>query len=120
MTINTKEDLIKLIIDHNIPLEKIVKDRCDVDWDYNAKTFYEMGVDDLDIAEIMWDIEKNYDCDITDELFDELGAFGSVIGYGKEKLINPNDLIISVIRDRKLKELGILDDVEIPQKSGIV
>ncbi len=37
-----------------------------------------------------------------------------------EKLINPNDLIISVIRDRKLKELGILDDVEIPQKSGIV
>ena len=120
MTINTKEDLIKLIIDHNIPLEKIVKDRCDVDWDYNAKTFHEMGVYDLDIVEIMMDIEKDYDCDITDELFDELSAFGSVIGYGKEKLINPNDLIISVIRDRKLKELGILDDVEIPQKNGIV
>ena len=107
MTINTKENLIQLITYHNIPLEKIVKDRCDVDWDYNAKTFHEMGVDDLDIAVIMMGIEKNYDCDITDELFDELGV-GSVIGYGKEKLINPNDLIISVIRDRKLKELGIL------------
>ena len=61
MTINTKEDLIQLITYNNIPLEKIVKDRCYVDWDYNAK----------------------------------------------EKLINPNDLIISVIRDKKLKELGI-------------
>jgi hypothetical protein len=48
-------------------------------------------------------IEKNYDCFITDELCGELGILGS----DKKEYINPNDLIVSVVRDRKLKELGI-------------
>ena len=103
MTINTKEEFIQFLSIKNISLERIVKERCNVDWDYNVKTFDEMGVDDLDIVEIIMDIEKNYDCFITDEFCGELGILGS----SDKNYINPNDLIISVIRDRKLKELGL-------------
>ena len=103
MTINTKEEFIQFLSIKNISLERIVKERCNVDWDYNVKTFDEMGVDDLDIVEIIMDIEKNYDCFITDEFCGELGILGS----DKKEYINPNDLIVSVVRDRKLKELGL-------------
>lgn len=102
-SINTKEEFIQFIATNNISLEQIVKDRCDVDWDYNSKTFYEMGLDDLDVVEVIMDIEKCYDCFITDELCGELGILGS----SDKKYINPNDLIVSVVRDRKLKELGL-------------
>lgn len=102
-SINTKGEFIQFISSNNIPLEDIVKERCDVDWGYNAKTFHEMGLDDLDILEVVMDIEKKYDCSISDQFCDELGVLGS----NKEKYINPNDLIVSVVRDKKLKELGI-------------
>jgi acyl carrier protein len=103
MTINTKEEFIQFIATNNLSLEKIVKERCNIDWDYNAKTFQEMGLDDLDIVEVIMCIEKDYDCFISDEFCPELGALGS----SDKKYINPNDLIVSVVRDRKLKELGI-------------
>ena len=103
MTINTKEEFIQFLAINNISLEQIIKERCNVDWDYNAKTFDEMGLDDLDIVEVIMDIEKNYDCFIADEFCVELGALGS----DKKEYINPNDLIVSVVRDRKLKELGL-------------
>jgi len=103
MTINTKEEFIQFLAINNVSLEQIIKERCNVDWDYNAKTFDEMGLDDLDIVEVIMGIEKNYDCFITDEFCGELGILGS----SDKKYINPNDLIISVIRDRKLKELGL-------------
>lgn len=102
-SINTKEEFIQFIATNNLSLEQIVKERCNIDWDYNAKTFQEMGLDDLDIVEVIMDIEKDYDCFISDLLLGELGALGS----DKKEYINPNDLIVSVIRDRKLKELGI-------------
>ena len=102
-SINTKGEFIQFISSNNIPLEEIVKERCDVDWDYNAKTFHEMGLDDLDILEVVMDIEKKYDCSISDQFCDELGVLGS----NKENYINPNDLIVSIVRDRKLKELGL-------------
>ena len=103
MTINTKKEFIQFLAINNVSLEQIIKERCNVDWDYNAKTFDEMGLDDLDIVEVIMDIEKNYDCFIADEFCVELGALGS----DKKEYINPNDLIVSVVRDRKLKELGI-------------
>ena len=103
MTINTKEEFIQFLAINKVSLEQIIKERCNVDWDYNAKTFDEMGLDDLDIVEVIMGIEKNYDCFITDELCGELGILGS----DKKEYINPNDLIVSVVRDRKLKELGI-------------
>ena len=103
MTINTKKEFIKFLSINNVSLEQIIKERCNADWDYNAKTFQEMGLDDLDIVEVIMDIEKDYDCLITDEFCSELGALGS----DKKEYINPNDLIVSVVRDRKLKELGL-------------
>ena len=102
-SINTKEEFIQFIATNYISLEHIIKERCNVDWDYNAKTFQEMGLDDLDIVEVIMGIEKNYDCFITDEFCGELGILGS----NDKKYINPNDLIVSVVRDRKLKELGL-------------
>ena len=102
-SINTKEEFIQFLAINNISLEQIIKERCNVDWDYNAKTFDEMGLDDLDIVEVIMGIEKNYDCFITDEFCGELGILGS----DKKEYINPNDLIVSVVRDRKLKELGL-------------
>ena len=62
-----------------------------------------MGLDDLDIIEVIMCIEKDYDCFISDEFCPELGALGS----NKKEYINPNDLLVSVVRERKLKELGI-------------
>ena len=103
MTINTKEQFIQFIETNNVLLEQTVKERCNIDWDYNAKTFQEMGLDELDIVDVIMDIEKNYNCFITDEFCSELGALGS----DKKKYINPNDLIRSINRDKKLKELGI-------------
>ena len=100
-SINTKEEFIQFLAINNISLEQIIKERCNVDWDYNAKTFDEMGLYDLDIVEVIMDIEKNYDRFIADEFCVELGILGS------KKYINPNDLIVSVVRDRKLKELGL-------------
>ena len=46
MTINTKEEFIQFLAINNVSLEQIIKERCNVDWDYNAKTFQEMGLDD--------------------------------------------------------------------------
>ena len=102
MTINTKEEFIQFIKINNISLDRIIEERFNVNWDYNAKTFDEMGLDDLDIVELIMDIEKDYNCQISDEFCDKLDILSR-----SEDTINPNDLLISVIRDRKLKELGI-------------
>ena len=67
-SINTKKEFIQFLAINNISLEQIIKERCNVDWDYNAKTFDEMGLDDLDIVEVIMDIEKNYDCFIAELL----------------------------------------------------
>jgi acyl carrier protein len=102
MTINTKEQFIQFILDKNINLGHYLE-KLNLKWDYNAKTFAEMGVDDLDVVEIIMSIEKDYDCFISDEFCGELGILGS----SNKNYINPNDLIIGVVRDRKLKELGL-------------
>jgi acyl carrier protein len=100
MTINTKEELIQFIFDKNIRIEYYVEKK-GIEWNYNAKSFSELVEDDIDIIEIIMDIEKDYDCEITDKLCDDLGILNA------NSTINPNELCINFIRDQKLKDLGI-------------
>ena len=102
--IDTKTKLIQFIIENTIPLEDIVKKRFDITWDYNSKSFLDMGLDELDIIELVMILEKDYECSISDELCTDLGALTNL---HQSNIINPNDLIRSYIRERKLKELGL-------------
>jgi len=95
MTIRTIEGLADLFKTRLFSLENLVNEKTGFQWDYTAKTFGQMGVDDLDVVELVMDIEKAFDCVITDDLLDVL--------YG----CDPNSLLVSVIRQRKLEELGI-------------
>jgi acyl carrier protein len=95
MTIRTIEGLANLFKTRLFSLEKLVNEKTGCQWDYTAKTFGQMGVDELDVVELVMDIEKIFDCVITDDLLDVL--------YG----CDPNSLLVSVIRQRKLEELGI-------------
>ena len=100
MTINTKEELIQFIFDKNIRIEYYVEKK-GIEWNYNAKSFNEMLEDDVDTLEIIMDIEKDYNCEITDQLCDDLGILNA------NSTINTNELCINFIRDQKLKDLGI-------------
>lgn len=93
IVIKTIEDLIK-VIDGGFSFE-IFFEKLGIDWDYEAETFEEMGADDLDVIEMIMELEKTFDCEIRDEC-------------GELMLkMNPNDLLISVRRKRKLDDLGI-------------
>jgi acyl carrier protein len=60
------------------------------------KTWYEMGLDDLDIVEMIMKLEKKYGFEFPDNLLDEV--------FGEDtKPIN----FIGVVRQRKLNDLGI-------------
>ena len=99
-------ELVKVLIDNNISLDLLFIEKIG-NWDYNAKSFYVMDIDDMDAIEMIMEIEKLCDCSISDELCDKMGIMGS---YDKPGLINPNDIIASVksgIRLKKLEELGI-------------
>lgn len=58
----------------------------------------EIDLDTLDIIEIIMEIEKEYDIEISDNLLDEIESIGF-----HEIYLN----LISVRRDTKLNELGI-------------
>lgn len=95
MTIKTIEQLVTILLPNTF--NDMVREHVDNDfeWDYNAKTFTEMDVDDLDLIEVIMNIEKKYDCYITD--------------YLGEKILNdnPQKLMISYRRNSRLEEIGI-------------
>ena len=93
--VKTIDELVKVLNTRVFSLEKLYEDRVGCDWNYDAKTFYEMGADNIDVIEVIMDIEKIFDCVIPDDLGDLILS------------MNPNDLLISVRRQRKLDELGI-------------
>lgn len=95
MTIKTIEQLVTLLLPNTF--SDMVREHVynDFEWDYNAKTFAEMDVDDLDLIEVIMNIEKKYDCEIPDDL--------------GEKILseNPQPLMKSYLRNSRLEELGI-------------
>ena len=95
MTIKTIEQLVTLLQPKT--LNDMVREHLDNDfeWDYNAKTFNEMNVDDLDMVEVIMNIEKEYDCEIPDDLGEYMFS------------MDPQLLMRSYIRNKRIEELGI-------------
>jgi acyl carrier protein len=94
MRLTTIKDLANHIARNRVSLEKMFEAK-GCEWDYSAKTFDEIGADMLDIIEVIMELEKIMDCEITDDLADLVS------------ISNPNDLLLSVTRQRKLDDLGI-------------
>jgi acyl carrier protein len=95
MTIKTIEQLVTLLQPKTF--NDMVREHLDNDfeWDYNAKTFNEMNVDDLDMVEVIMNIEKEYDCEIPDDLGDYMFS------------MDPQLLMRSYIRNKRIEELGL-------------
>lgn len=94
MIITTIEEFIALLDRSNFSIEEYCSSKIG-DWDYEAKSFDELGFDGLDIVEMIMEIEKALDCEIRDacaELIDSM---------------NPNDLTKRVRRMKRLDDLGI-------------
>ena len=95
MSISTIDELVNFIAGRGFSLENLYEEKVGCDWCYEAKTFDEMGADDLDVIELIMEIEKLFDCVIADECCDLI------------RNMNPNDLLISARRQKRLWELGI-------------
>jgi acyl carrier protein len=81
-------------------LIEMIKNRCFSDTlDLsNEKTWSDIGLDHLDVIEIVMDLEKEYSISIDDDLLDKIYNIGFFYLYSN---------LISVKRDFKLNELGI-------------
>ena len=94
MTIRTLEQFIEFLDRNNFSIEEYCSSRVG-DWDYEARSFDELGFDGFDIIEMIMEIEKVLNCEIRDscaELIEEM---------------NPNDLSKRVRRLKRLDDLGI-------------
>jgi acyl carrier protein len=85
-------DLLKITIKL---MSDITKDKIDVELDLN-KTWADNGFDDLDCIEMIMELEKNLNINISDEVAMELFGLN----------VKP-PVFIQYLRDKKLKELGI-------------
>lgn len=94
MTIRTLEQFIEFLDRSNFSIEEYCSSKIG-EWDYEAKSFDELGFDAFDIIEMIMEIEKALDCEIRDEC-------GELI-----EDMNPNDLTKRVRRQKKLDDLGI-------------
>lgn len=95
MVITTIEEFIALLDRNNFSIEELCSTQIGVDWDYDARSFSELGFDGLDIVEMIMEIEKVLDCEIRDECCELIDA------------MNPNDLTKRVRRMKRLDDLGI-------------
>ena len=95
MVIETIEQFITLLDSNNFSIEDLCLDKIGVDWDYEARSFEELGFDGLDIVEMIMEIEKVLDCEIRDSCVELIDS------------MNPNDLTKRVRRMKRLDDLGI-------------
>ena len=94
MVIRTVEQFTEFLERSNFSIEEYSSSRIG-EWDYDAKSFEELGFDALDIIEMIMEIEKALDCEIRDECVDFIED------------MNPNDLTKRVRRQKRLDDLGI-------------
>lgn len=95
MIITTVEEFIALLDRNSFSIEELCSTQIGVDWDYEARSFEELGFDGLDIVEMIMEIEKALDCEIRDSCAELIDA------------MNPNDLTKRVRRQKRLDDLGI-------------
>jgi acyl carrier protein len=60
MIITTIEEFIALLDSNNFSIEELCVDKIGVDWDYEAKSFAELGFDGFDIINMIMEIEKGW------------------------------------------------------------
>jgi acyl carrier protein len=93
--INDIETLKQTICQMRIPLDEICENLCNIKWNQNAKTFYDMDMDELDVIGAVIEIEKKYEILISDLVVDQILR------------IHPDSLMIGLRRSGRLDELGI-------------
>jgi hypothetical protein len=93
--INDIETLKQTIYEMRIPLDEICEKLCSINWDMNARTFYEMDMDDLDVIAAVIEIEKQYEIQICDLVVDKILQ------------IHPDSLMVGLRRSDRLDDLGI-------------
>ncbi len=94
-TINDIETLKQIICEMRIPLDDICEKICSINWDMNARTFYEMDMDELDVIAAVIEIENKYEIRICDLVVDKILR------------IHPESLMVGLRRSGRLDELGI-------------
>ena len=87
--------LITTIEDMVIPLEQITEDKCGTKWDQEAASFYEMGLDELDVIGVVMEIEEKFGLNVWDYVVEEM--FG----------LKPDLLVAGRRRNDRLRDLGI-------------
>lgn len=95
IVISSPKDLANLICERSFSLEDMVLDTAGCEWDYQAKSFEDMGMDAMDMISFIINIENNLCCVIPDDVADRICC------------MDPNGLLVSVLRQRRLDELGI-------------
>lgn len=93
--INDIETLKQTICEMQIPFDKICENLCSIKWNPNARTFYEMDMDELDVIATVIDIENKYEIQICDLVLDKILR------------IHPDSLMVGLRRLDRLVELGI-------------
>lgn len=89
------ETLKQTICEMRIPLDDICENLCSIKWNPNARTFYEMDMDELDVIAAVIEIEKKYEIQICDLVLDKILS------------IHPDSLMVGLRRSDRLDELGI-------------
>lgn len=81
MRIETPEQLARKMAEKGIGIDQAYEERTGCPWDYEAKSFEDMGADAVDIIETMMDLEKRLDCEITDWCCELAGRLGDIDLY---------------------------------------
>ena len=93
--ISNIQDFIDLLDENKTSIEDLTQEIIGFDWDYSAKKFKDMEIEDLDIIEMVMEIERRYRCLFNDNFLELM--------YN----MDPNEVSIPARRERKLKQLGI-------------
>jgi hypothetical protein len=93
--IKSLAQLIDAIERLEIPLEKIIEDKCGVQWDRSANKFFDMNIDELDVIGVVIEIEEKFELNVWDYVVDEL--FDT----------KPDSLVAGRRRNDVLRDIGI-------------
>lgn len=74
-------------------LINIVEKKCYNTFNLNSKKWSDIGIDDLDIVEIIMDMEKEYNIEINDNILDEIGDGGFYKLYSNLTLVKRNNML---------------------------
>jgi acyl carrier protein len=93
--INNIQDFINLLDENKTSIEDLTQEIIGFDWDYAAKKFEDMEIEQLDIIEMVMEIERRYKCMFDDNFLELM--------YD----MNPNEVAIPARREKRLNQLGI-------------